>query len=111
MPQPETRSMSAPQARELLLQPLEAAIEVIDAVDHRFAFGRQRGDHQRDRGAQIGRHHRRAAQLLDALDDRRVAVEPDVRAEPRQFLHVHEAVLEDRLGDARDAARRGSSAP
>src|SRR5690349_23100028 len=38
----------------------DLAVEVIDAVDDGFAFGRERGDHQRHRGAQIGRHHRRA---------------------------------------------------
>src|SRR5580658_6134268 len=57
------RSMAATQraaAAELVLQPLEAAIEVIDAVDDGFAFGGERGDDQRDRRAQVGRHHRRA---------------------------------------------------
>ena len=42
---------------------------------------------------------------VDALDGRAFAVELDVRAEPRQLLHVHEAVLEDRLGDVRRALR------
>src|SRR5205807_2613593 len=31
-------------AAELVLQPLEAAVEVIDAVDHGLAFSRQRPD-------------------------------------------------------------------
>src|SRR5580693_702546 len=47
-------------AAELVFQPLKAAIEVIDAVDDGLAFGGERSDHQRHRGAQIGRHHRRA---------------------------------------------------
>ena len=34
---------------------------------------------------------------VDAVDRRRLAVERDVGAEAGQFLHVHEAVLEDRL--------------
>ena len=37
----------------------------------------------------------------DALDDRGVVFEPDAGAEPGQFLHMHESVLEDRLLDAR----------
>src|SRR3981189_1803795 len=34
---------------ELVLQPLEAAVEVIDAIDHGLAFSRERGDDERDR--------------------------------------------------------------
>src|SRR5208337_1224597 len=75
---------------ELLLQPLEAAIEVINAIDRRFALGGERGDHQRNGCAQIGRHNRGAEQLVDALDDRRIAVELDAGAEPRELLDVHE---------------------
>ena len=45
--------------------------------------------------------------VLDALDGRGLAVELDAGAEPRQLLHVHEAVLEDRLGDARGALGAG----
>ena len=74
---------------------------MIDAVDHGLAFGGERGDHQRHRGAQIGRHHRRAVEALDAFDGRGLTIEMDVGAEPRQFLHVHETVLEDGLGDVR----------
>ena len=62
---------------ELVLQPLEAAVEVIDAVDHGLALGGERGDDERHRGAQIGRHHRRALEPLDALDGRGLAVELD----------------------------------
>jgi len=40
-------------AAELVFQPLETAVEVIDAVDDGLAFGRQRGDDERYRGAQI----------------------------------------------------------
>src|SRR5581483_3326331 len=78
---------------ELVLEALEAAVEMIDAVHHRLAFGGERGDDQRHRGAQIRRHHRRALQLLDALDGGGLAIEMNARAEPRQLLHVHEAVL------------------
>src|SRR6185312_9941600 len=79
-------------ARQFVLEPLEAAVEMVDAVDRRFALGGKRGD------------HRRALKPLDALDGRGFAAELDVGAEPHQLLHVHEAVLEDGLGDARGAA-------
>ncbi len=90
---------------ELVLQPLEAAVEVIDAVDHGLAFRRERGDHERDRGAQVGRHDRRALEHVDTFDGRALAVELDAGAKPRQLLHVHEAVLEDGLGDAGGSLR------
>ena len=104
---PEMRVDVRAAAAELALQRFKAAIEVIDALDHAFALGDERRDHQRDRGAQIRRHDRRALQHRHALDDRAVAFEPDMGAETRQFLHVHEAVFENRLGDARDALRLG----
>jgi hypothetical protein len=60
-------------AGELFFQPLEAAIEMIDAVDDGFAFGGEPRQHEADARAQIGRHHRRA---LEALDARDVAMSP-----------------------------------
>src|ERR1700730_17500469 len=90
---------------ELLFQPLEAAVEVVDAIDDRLPLRREAGDDQRNRGAQVGRHHRRAAQPLDAADNGGVAIELDMRAEASKLLHVHETVLEDGLLDARDAFR------
>ena len=101
------RVISRAAGVELVFQALEAAVEVIDAVDHGLAFRRQRGDHQRHRGAQVGRHHRRALELAAALDGGGLAVELDAGAEPRQLLHMHEAVLEDGLGDARGALGAG----
>src|SRR5207247_8358662 len=68
--------------RELVLQPLESAVEVIDAVDEGLAFGRKCRNDERDRGAQIGGHDRRALERAHALDGRAFAVELDVRAEP-----------------------------
>ena len=103
--QPGTAIDVGAAGAELLLQPLETAVEVIDAIDRRLALGASAGDHQRDRGAQIRRHHRRAAQPVDAVDDRRIALELDMGAEARQLLHVHEAILENGLGDARRAPR------
>src|SRR6266567_156028 len=91
--------------RQLVLEPLEAAVEVIDAVDDGFPFCRKRGNDERDRGAQIGRHHRRALERAHPLDGRAFAVELNMRAEPHQLLYVHETVLEDGLGDARGSFR------
>src|SRR5437763_5163894 len=68
--------------RELVLQPLEAAVEVVDAVDHGLALGRERGDDERDRGAQIGGHVRRALELALAFDGGAFAIEMDMRAQP-----------------------------
>src|SRR3954468_22994596 len=74
--------------KKLVLQPLEAAVEMVDAVDHRLAFRRKPRNEERDGRPQIGRHPRRAGKLLDAVDRSGVAVEMDPGAEPRQFLHV-----------------------
>src|SRR6185369_11289755 len=84
---------------ELFLEPLEAAVEMIDAVDHGLAFGGKSRDDERYRCTQVGRHHRSALQSLDALDRGGIAVELNLRAKPRQFLHVHKTVLENCLGD------------
>ena len=72
------------------------------------AFGDEAGDHEARGRAQVGRHHVGARQLGHARDDRGVAFDLDVGAEPPQLLHVHHPVLEDRLGDHRRAvgARR-----
>ena len=88
-------------AHEFFLEPLEAAIEMIDAVDHGLALGCERGNHQRNGRTKVGRHHRRALEAIDALDRGGLAVELNTRAEPRQLLHMHEAIFEDRLGDVR----------
>src|SRR6266404_6735299 len=40
-----------PARRQLLLQPLKAAVEMIDAVDHGFALGGEAGNDQGYRGA------------------------------------------------------------
>src|SRR5262245_25696029 len=96
-----------PASGELALQGLEAAVEMIDAVQHRLAMGGQSSDDQRDRGPQIGGHHLGSGQLIDAADERSVAVQRDVGPQPRQLLHMHEAVLEDGLANGRYAPRPG----
>src|SRR6267378_1779262 len=82
---------------ELFLERLVAAVEVIDAID----------DGQARRCAQIRRHDGSALQPLDAFHHRRVALDRDLGAQPLQFQSVHEAVLEDGLGDSRVAAGDG----
>src|SRR6202521_2297601 len=99
-PLPAQALDEGPAAAELFLQPLEPAVEMVDAVDDGLALRRKPGDHQRDRGAQIGRHDRSSLEPLDALDGRRLAVELDARAEPNQLLNMHESVLENGRGDA-----------
>src|SRR5262249_39087179 len=92
-----------PTCRELVLDPLEAAVEMVDAVDHGLALGGETGDDQRHRGAEVGRHHLGAPEPVDAGDGGDLAIEMDVSAEPGELLHVHEAILEDGLADLRDA--------
>src|SRR5271154_7598931 len=94
----EARDVGAASA-ELLFQPLEAPVEMVDAIDDRLPLRDKAGDDKRNRSAQIGRHHRRAAQALDAADHGRVALELDVCAETGKLLHVHKTVLENGLLD------------
>src|SRR5437762_8181393 len=67
---------------KLVFQPLEATIEMIDAIDHGLAFGSQRSNHQRDGGTQIGRHDRRPFERVNSLNGGALATELDARAEP-----------------------------
>ena len=88
--------------RELLLDPLVAAVEVVDAGDPGLALGGEAGEDQADAGAQVGRHHRRALELLDAGHGGGAAVHLDPRAHAHQLGRVHEAVLEDALLEVAD---------
>src|SRR5207237_594044 len=74
-----------------------AAIEVVDAQHFGLTFGGEASQDQAHRGAQVGGHDVRAGQSLDPVDDRRAAVNVDVRAHAAKFGDVHVAVLEDRL--------------
>ncbi len=96
---------------ELVLEALKTAVEVVDAVDHGFAAGREAGDDQRDRGAQISRHHLRALEGGNTGDGGGLAFDADVGAEAGELGDMHEAVLEDGLADVRDAASHRPSAP
>src|SRR5262245_25985496 len=82
---------------------LVPAIDVIDAVDQGLAFSRESGQDQRGRGAKVGGDQLRAGQTGRAVNVYAAAVDSHVRAQAHQFGGVHEAVLEDRLGDHRIA--------
>src|SRR5262249_43290368 len=86
-------------AHEFFLEPLKAAIEMIDAVDHGLALGCKGGNHKRHRGTEVSRHHRRALEAIDALNRCGLTVKLNARAKARKLLHMHEAVFEDRLRD------------
>src|SRR5690242_13520957 len=93
---------------ELLLQRLVAAVEVVDAIDDGLPLGREPGDDQSGRRTQVGRHDVRTLQARYAAHDRRVALDGDVGAQALQLERVHEAILENSLGDDRRALRHGS---
>ena len=93
--------------RELAVERLVAAIEMVDAVDGGFAFGNQRGEHEADRGAQVGRHHFCTAQLLDAAHQGGRPLQRDIGAKSAELGHMHEAAFEHRLADGCGAGRDG----
>ena len=78
---------------------------MVDAVDHGFALGHQRCQHQRRAGPQVARDHTGATERARPRHHRLLAIHADVGAHPRHFLRVHEAVFENRLDDDRDAFR------
>src|SRR3954468_8567308 len=92
-------------AAELGFEGLETAVEVIDPVDGGLAFRCEAGDHEGYGGTQIGRHDGCPLEPLDPLHEGAVPIQADPGAEAREFLNVHEAVLENGLADARGAFR------
>src|SRR3954454_490248 len=77
---PDTRDVGA-AARQLRLERLEAAVEMVDPVDRSLPLSGETRDGERHGGAQVRRHHGRPLQVLDALHIGRVAVEPDASSE------------------------------
>src|SRR5271170_5676562 len=65
---------AAAQRAQLLLERFVAAVQVIDAVDDRFALRRQAGEHEACRGTQVGCHHLRSGKPFDAFDHRDIAL-------------------------------------
>src|SRR5262245_1851434 len=84
---------------KLGLQRLKAAIEMVDAMQHGFALGREGGDHQRHRGPEIGRHDLGAGEAGNAPHFRRIAMEMDIGTQSRKLLNMHETVFEDCLAN------------
>src|SRR5262245_37585532 len=64
-------------ALQLLLDAFVAAVDVVDAPHVGVALGDEARQHEAGRRAQIAGHHRRAAQVAGALDDRARALAPD----------------------------------
>src|SRR5207302_10362641 len=73
---------------KLFLDMFEAAVEMINAIDHCFAFSRERRDDERHGRAKIRRHHRGALEFLYPFDHGGIAVELYMGAEPDQFLNM-----------------------
>ena len=78
---------------------------MIDAVHDGFALGHQASQHQTGRGPEIGRHNRRRGQPLHPPGDGGIALQLEIGAHALQFMHVHKAILEHRLGDRPGAFR------
>src|SRR5215470_11468010 len=70
------------ELRQLLLDALVAAVEVVDAVDARLAFGNEARDDEARRGAQVRRHDVRALQPGHTVDHGGVAGDLDIGTQP-----------------------------
>src|SRR6185369_12465160 len=81
---PQTFDARAERA-ELGLQGFVAAVEVVNAVDHRLTLGGEAGDDEARRSPQVGGHHGRALQPLDAAHHGAISLDGDVRP---QALHL-----------------------
>src|SRR5262249_15007659 len=57
---------------ELLLDPIVAAVEVVDTIDRGLSFSDQPADHEAGGRAQVGGHHGGAGQPRNALHHRGV---------------------------------------
>ncbi len=90
------------EADELADEVVIAAVDMMDVADLRLAFGDEAREHHSGASAEIGRLDLAARELVNAFDDGRAAIDADVRAHALELVHMHEAVLKDRL---RHAAR------
>src|ERR1035441_6065736 len=84
---------------EFFFEVLVAAVEVVDAVEDGLAVGDQGGEHERCGGAQVRAHDCGGLEWSASTDGGSAALHGDVRAHAVEFLHVHEAVLEDVFSD------------
>ncbi len=80
---------------------------MVNPVDLGHAVGHQSREDQARARAQVRRHHRRARQTLDSVDDGQAAFLADVRPQAVELGHVDEAVRVDLLGDDADAIGQG----
>ena len=86
-------------AAQLFFDALVAAIHVIDAVEDGLAIGDQGGEDERGRSAQVGTHDGGRGETRRAAHGGGASIHLDVGAHADQFLHVHEAILEDVFAD------------
>jgi len=89
---------------ELVLDALVAAVDVIDAVDHRSVVGNERRQYQARAGAEVARRHRRTAEMRGAFDDGKVAVDFDIGAHVQQgqlMAEIDTPEVDEQLQQAR----------
>src|SRR5207248_5051713 len=72
-----------------------AAVNVIDAVDQRFALRSQAGQDERSAGPKVGGLYLGSAQAGLAPHHGAAAIHGDIRAHPQEFKRVEESVLKD----------------
>ena len=91
---PRRRSFNVrAQGPEFLLETLVPAVDVEDVAQLGATFCRQTGESQRRAGAKVRAPHDRAGKRATTADDGMIAIYPDIRAQPDQFIHVAEPVL------------------
>src|SRR5579871_2471493 len=90
-------------ARQFHFDLLIAPIDVIDAIDDGFTVRGEAREHQRSACPEVARDHLGTGESGRPLDDRLPPFDADIGAHARQFLRMHEAILEDRFRDEGDA--------
>src|SRR5262249_42773049 len=88
---------------QFAVERLVSAVEMIDAMNCRFARGDQAGKNQTYGSSQVGSHDFRAVQLFNTTHERRRTLQRDVGAEPAELGDVHETALIYRFADDRCA--------
>jgi galactose mutarotase-like enzyme len=88
---------------ELAVEPFVAPVEITDGVDRRFTLRGQSSEDQSRASAQIGRHYGRSAQARYTVNDCRVALHRNTRAEPIEFGRMEESIIEYGVANAAHA--------
>src|ERR1035437_5960826 len=83
------------QAAQLGLHLIVTPIQMINALHRGLSVCHQAGNHQAGGGPQISRHNTGAGELFYPFNQRHLAVNLDVGAQPHQLIDVHETVLEN----------------